>query len=294
MNYTSTEGLEFGNSNTRLDPAVSAVLPSDCQVISTKEHGVSFFTETGRRDIRSTDGELISFFIKVVSGNVGRNMTRSEFESMSSLHDVQPSFTLKPIACGTETMPNLSSFCARLVALHQNRKSPNGKFGYRSPTYSGNLPQMIEWEPSWERFFARNLRFASDLELKARGPDPKFEILLPVLFDRSDGRSVKPSLVHGDIWHANSGYELGQWRPACYRSGVENLNAYHKHVPKSAPEEDYDGRLDLRFNTHVSALFPENPALREQQDTPGPLILRDIRDLVRRYGNLKLGDAGYD
>lgn len=39
--------------------------------------------------------------------------------------------------------------------------------------------------------------------------------------------------------------EFGQWRPACNRFGKEYLEAYHKHVEKSAPEEDYDGRLDL-------------------------------------------------
>jgi len=39
--------------------------------------------------------------------------------------------------------------------------------------------------------------------------------------------------------------EFGQWRPACNRFGKEYLDAYHKHVEKSAPEEDYDGRLDL-------------------------------------------------
>ncbi|KAI0454329.1 hypothetical protein F5B21DRAFT_240577 [Xylaria acuta] len=41
-----------------------------------------------------------------------------------------------------------------------------------------------------------------------------------------------------------------------------------------------------RFKTHVSALISDNQTLREQ-------MLGDIRDLVRRYGNLKPGDAGY-
>lgn len=134
---------------------------------------------------------------------------------------------------------------------------------------------------------------------------------MPVLFDKviprllrpleSSGRSVKPSLVHGDLWYANSGidtetgkllifdacsfyahneYEFGQWRPICNRFGAEYLAAYHSYVQISPPEEDYDGRLDLyklRFNTHVSALFKDNETLREQ-------MLGDIRDLVQKYG----------
>ncbi|KAI0813425.1 Fructosamine kinase-domain-containing protein [Xylaria sp. FL0064] len=338
MNYSGAEGLEFGGGNTLLDPAVLAVLPHGCQVSCTEEHGVSFWANTGRIDVQLENGGSMSFFIKVISGDVGKNMTQSEFESMNSIYKLQPDFVPKPIAHGTyatipdthfflcefremsETMPDPHKFCARLAALHQSSESPTGKFGYHITTYSGNLPQMTEWEASWEAFFTRNLRFALDLEIATRGPDPEFDTLLPVLFDtviprllrplESEGRSVKPSLVHGDLWYANSGidestgeslifdaccfyahneYEFGQWRPVCNRFGAEYLNAYHDYIQISAPEEDYDGRLDLyklRFNTHVSALFSENQALREQ-------MLGDIRDLVRRYGNLEPGDAGY-
>ena len=112
---------------------------------------------------------------------------------------------------------------------------------------------------------------------------------------------MKPSLIHGDLWYANSGidietgkplifdacsfyahneYEFGQWRPICNRFGEEYLAAYRSYVQMSPPEEDYDGRLDLyklRFNTHVSALFADNETLREQ-------MLDDLRDLVQRYG----------
>jgi protein-ribulosamine 3-kinase len=41
------------------------------------------------------------------------------------------------------------------------------------------------------------------------------------------------------------GDEFGQWRPVCNRFGQEYLVAYHSYVQVSAPEEDYDGRLDL-------------------------------------------------
>ncbi|KAF2995957.1 hypothetical protein E8E14_002277 [Neopestalotiopsis sp. 37M] len=173
------------------------------------------------------------------------------------------------------------------------------------------LIEVTDWEESWETLFTKSLKLALDLELQAKGPSTEFDTLLPVLFEtvvarllrplESDSRKVKPSLIHGDLWYANSGidvstgdcllfdgccfyahneYEFGQWMPACNRFGAEYLAAYHSHVPISQPEEDYQGRLDLyklRFNTHVSALFMDNPDLRDQ-------MLGDIRDLVSRYG----------
>ena len=162
---------------------------------------------------------------------------RGEFESMSAIHTLLPDFVPKPIAWGTyesipdthfflcdfrnmiDEMPDPHRFAARLAALHQNSKSPQGKFGFHVTTYSGNLPQTNEWEESWETYFTKNMRWALDLELKAKGPDPEFDVLVPILFDKviprllrpleSEGRYVKPSLVHGDLWYANSGIDVG-------------------------------------------------------------------------------------
>lgn len=39
--------------------------------------------------------------------------------------------------------------------------------------------------------------------------------------------------------------EFGQWRPVCNRFGDEYLAAYQTYVQVSAPEEDFDGRVDL-------------------------------------------------
>jgi len=46
----------------------------------------------------------------------------------------------------------------------------------------------------------------------------EFDVLIPTLFDKviprllrpfeSEGRSVKPSLVYGDLWYANSGIDV--------------------------------------------------------------------------------------
>lgn len=78
---------------------------------------------------------------------------------MKAIHSVLPNFAPKPIACSTyqnipdthffpceyremvREMPDPHKFAARLAALHQNSKSPTGKFGLHVTTYSGNLPR---------------------------------------------------------------------------------------------------------------------------------------------------------
>ncbi|KAK7214911.1 hypothetical protein V2G26_002914 [Clonostachys chloroleuca] len=329
MNYSGADGLEFGAGNTKIDPAVLRELPEGCKVTSTENHGVSFWAQTGRIDVLLRDGTPQSFFIKVSSKELGMNMTRGEFHSMSAMHDVLSEFVPRPIACGTyrtipethfflcefremtDDMPDPHKFAALLSTLHQKSVSPTGKFGFHITTYAGNLPQFVAWEDSWEVFFAKTMRQALDLEIERKGPSEELDVLSRALFEKviprllrpleSDGRVVKPSLVHGDLWYANAGidvdndqplvfdaccffahneYEFGQWRPACNRFGDEYVAAYNTFAQISPPEEDFEGRLDLyrlRFDTHVSALFVDNETLRTQ-------VLDVMRDLVQRYG----------
>ncbi|KAF9765618.1 hypothetical protein IL306_002085 [Fusarium sp. DS 682] len=316
MEHNNTRDHEFGAGSTNIDPAVLRELPEGCKVTSTENHGVSFWAKTGRIDVLLNDGTPQSFFIKVLAKNTGMNMTKGEFHSMKAIHEVLPEFVPKPIACGTyeamqdthfflsefremaDDMPDPDKFASLLSAMHQKSVSPTSKFGFHITTYAGNLPQYVAWEDSWETFFAKSMRQALDLEIEMKGASDELEILAEALFEKviprllrpleSDGRSVKPSLVHGDLWYANAGidvendiplvfdaccffahneYEFGQWRPACNRFGDEYIAAYNTFAQISAPEEDFEGRLDfyrLRFDTHVSALFFNNETLRTQ------------------------------
>ena len=158
-----------------------------------------------------------------------------EFESSLEIYKMLPDFIPEPIAWGsyqtvpntyfflcrfremTKDLPSPQNFAACLAALHQNSKSPEGKFGFHVDNYMGNLPLSNEWEESWEKFFTKNMRHTLKLELAAQGPEPDFETLIPILFYKviprllrpleSEGRSVKPSLIHGDLWYANTGID---------------------------------------------------------------------------------------
>lgn len=222
----------------------SQELPEGCKVTSTENHGVSFWAQTGRIDVLLRDGTPQSFFIKVISKELGMNMTRGEFHSMSAMHNVLPEFVPRPIACGTyrtipethfflcefremtDDMPDPHKFAALLSTLHQKSVSPTGKFGFHITTYAGNLPQFVAWEDSWEAFFAKTMRQALDLEIERKGPSEELDVLSRALFEKviprllrpleSDGRVVKPSLVHGDLWYANAGIDVDNDQPLVF------------------------------------------------------------------------------
>lgn len=163
-------------------------------------------------------------------------MARGEYKSMTAIYAVTPDFIPRPIAWGSyeaiegthffmceyrdmsTDMPKALEFTSSLARLHKDSTPPSRKFGFSVQTFAGNLPQQVEWEDSWEVFFSKSLRHALDLEIERKGNSPEIDLLAPVIFDRviprllrpleSDGRSVQPSLVHGDLWHANCGTDV--------------------------------------------------------------------------------------
>lgn len=213
----------------------------------------------------------------------------------------------------TKGVPDPTSFGEKLARLHSDHTSPNGKFGFHCVTYNGNLPQDNSWSDSWEAFFTNGLRHVLKIREERAGPNAELNGLLPPLFDRviprllrpleSNGRKILSSLVHGDLWYGNAGivdegtdegivydpasfwahneYELGNWRPERNKFTRRYFQAYHSHIPKSEPQEDYDGRnalYSLRFNLHASAMFPH-------QETFLQMAIDGIRTLTERYPN---------
>lgn len=252
-----TMSLEFGNNHELDPNIVAGIyikhripilqltlttgLPHNPRVVSTSRHGSSYWdnTLTGRINVIQEDDTPQSYFIKVLTQDRGKSILHGEYESMKKIHAVVPDYVPKPIVWGTykhdpdthfficeyremnlarDRMPDPAPFAERLAALHQRSEAPNnGQFGFHVPTYSGYLPQYTGWEESWEVFFAKSLRVALDMEVKAKGHDAEFERLVPAIFEgviprllrplQSEGRSVKPSLVHGDLWYGNSGVD---------------------------------------------------------------------------------------
>ena len=137
-------------------------------------------------------------------------------------------------------------------------------------------------------------------EKGVQGQNDEMNELVAALFDKviprllrpleTGGRSIKPSLCHGDLWHGNVGVDvaadepilydpcaiyahnececsvyssrgsltvsddMSSWRSDRYRFNREHRDAYHKIIPPSEPVEDYDDRNAL-YALYVSRTF---------------------------------------
>jgi fructosamine-3-kinase len=217
----------------------------------------------------------------------------AEYNAMFELYQTMPNFVPKPHTWGkyreihentyfflsqfvemSDRVPDPNQLCSKLAQLHRNSVSPTGQFGFHITTYQGRSPQATAWESSWTTFFTKLLKFAIDLDFKTNGPWEELDILekrvisqiIPRLIGNleRDGRSVKPCLIHGDLWEGNTGteyetgdiyiydaasfyahneFEIGDWR--CNYNKIHNkvyTRTYLRHYGPSEPREEWDDR----------------------------------------------------
>ena len=177
-------------------------------------------------------------------GEHGKEALKGEFESTLAIHTLQPEFTPKPIAHGTfenrpsahyyicrfydltQELPEPDAFCRKLAALHAESTSPNGKFGFHVTTYNGDLPQENGYTDTWEECFLNGFKHMISLNLERGGAWPEVESLATEMVGRviprllrpleTGGRSVKPSLVHGDLWCGNAAVDARTGSPLVF------------------------------------------------------------------------------
>ncbi|RKK80378.1 hypothetical protein BFJ68_g17722 [Fusarium oxysporum] len=162
----------------------------------------------------------------------GKAMLKGEFYSMNELYMVAPNLVPKPHAWGQLTVSNPETFyflcdyletssqdpdpvqlCSKLVTLHKSSKSPTGMFGFHVNPLRGNLPLETTWNPSWSDFFVHLFQKSLHLDQTINGPWRDLGRLVEQITAQvvpqvlgpleADGRSIKPSLIHGDLWTGN-------------------------------------------------------------------------------------------
>lgn len=156
---------------------------------------------------------------------------------------------------------------ARLADLHQRSVSPTGKFGFHVATCHAKISQAVDsWEESWCVLFSKHLGHVMEL---ARGLlrwsefDAVCKLTLEKVVPRlllplqSDGRVLKPCLIHGDCWDGNTAtcartgeafvfdvcsfyghneYDIGNWRAPRHRvSNEAYIREYKRNFPVSEP-----------------------------------------------------------
>jgi protein-ribulosamine 3-kinase len=227
----------------------------------------------------------------------GRPQLEGEYTGMLELYNTAPHMVPKPHAWGEvpgqpsptyfyicdyinliDAMPDPVKLGAIVADLHKRSVSPTGKFGFYLPTYDGWQPQDCGvWVDKWTPLFARILTALWKLDSEVNGSwaelDAAMERTLSHVIPRligileSNGRSIKPCLIHGDLWETNIGtdietgniyifdaaayyghneMETGIWRVAHHRIKAEAYRKeYVQHYEKSEPVEEWDDRLKL-------------------------------------------------
>lgn len=204
------------------------MLPKGSKVVKTAGYGVSLWSQSGKIEVRLADGTTKYYFIKLTETKIGLSMSRGEFESLTALHKFIPNNVPEPIGWGTfesssdlhfflagfiplndETFPPKNEIAKVVADLHTRSRgqSPNGKFGFHVPTWSGTVEYDTRWTVSWEEFFSQMLRNQVMQERRRAGPSDELESLLPALFDKviprllrpleTGGNDLQPSLIHG-------------------------------------------------------------------------------------------------
>lgn len=244
-------------------------------------------------------------------------MIHGEFASLSEIYRWSPALTPIPYCIGEFQNSNIptyfllmefvemetgppepANFMKQLADLHHRSTSPTGQFGFHTTTCVGPNVQDLTWDSSWSSFYAKLLRQNYERELRVCGPsdDGKYEAEFEKLITRTvpamleplqaEGRTLNPSLVHGDLWEENTGtefdsgqpkifdpavlyahneYDFAAWRSDNVPFGRAHYRQYFKHFPPSEPKEQWDDRNKLyaiRGEVHHSSLWP---ALRDSQ-----------------------------
>lgn len=130
----------------------------------------------------------------------------------------------------TEEMPEIESFTASVARLHRDSlpQSP-GRFGFPVTTYMGPLPQDNTWCDTWEEYFKRGMTRMLNLESNVQGPSEELEKLTEQLYQKVIPRllrpltvlkSVKPVLIHGDLWYGNCCTDNATGKPIVFDACV--------------------------------------------------------------------------
>jgi len=133
----------------------------------------------------------------------------------------------------------------QLALLHKT--TTHGQFGWQHDNYIGTTVQPNKWQSNWRSFFAEQrigwqLQLLYEKSIKLGNIDHISQVCHDALLHHK----VKPSLVHGDLWHGNMGFCNKQpviFDPACYY-GDREVDVAMTELFGQLPDEFYQGYQD--------------------------------------------------
>jgi fructosamine-3-kinase len=147
----------------------------------------------------------------------------------------------------------------------------------------------VEWDKSWTSFFTKLLKHVVDMDFATNGywedlsilEQRIFTLVIPRLIGNLevDGRSIKPCLIHGDLWEGNTGtsyedgsirlfdsgafyahneMEIGNWR--CHYNKIHNriyTCTYLRSYGPSEPKAEWDDRNRI-YSVYYNVIYSCN------------------------------------
>lgn len=203
----------------------------------------SAWTRTAKVTTELPDGTTKDYFLKTCAADVAPVMMEGEFHSLSTIKSLMPDFVPQAYGWGEckgtpgtyflimdfldlmAKIPDPATFATLVSDLHRKGDSPTGKFGFDKPTCHGKIVQPNTWDSNRCHYFTRLLTVFYDADMAVHGPIPGFEeafatlkeCVIPRLLEplQANGRVLKPSLVHGDLWGGNVGTSVETGGPLC-------------------------------------------------------------------------------
>ena len=234
------------------------------------------------------------YFLKYQTGELGKRIFEGTYEFERLFHEYLPEHVSKPYAWGeyesqpdmwfhlcdfhdmVDEVPEVDRFVSIVARLHTNSRGKEDRYGFNVPTHLANLPNDNRWQTSWETFFFQLMVRMFDLEVKGHAQDDELEQLKSNMLTKviprllrpleTGGRSIKPCLIHSDLWPGNcmpdadtdeimifdscafwghNEADLGSWRAPRYRLGKPYLREYQRVMGISEPQADWDDRNAL-------------------------------------------------
>lgn len=221
------------------------------------------------------------------------------FFLLTDFHEIDLSSRIEP-----------AMFIGNLVQQHSRGISPTGKFEFPVPTVCGRMERMVTWEDSWAVSFTHQLKDVIRYDNEANGRWPQhdsackqlIDVVIPRLLGalESGGHSIKPVLIHGDLWENNVGIdkdthniitfdagstyahnemEFGTWRCwwATHFRDPMYMKLYQDHIEASEPKGEWDDR---------NRLYSIHPYLNDSAGHPGSISRRMSVLFPRDYNQL--------
>ncbi|KAI0205357.1 Fructosamine kinase-domain-containing protein [Astrocystis sublimbata] len=311
-----------------LDRAVLQAVPNCSEIVSIKPCGDSAWSmSTARFTVKHDNDTIHEYFVKIVDGDLASERVLGEYQCMFELSKTMPSLVPMPQAFGPcldsdgffflcdylpidHRRPDPVKLAEKVSELHRRSMSPTGQFGFHVTPYDGKLPLKVEWDRSWVSFYSKLLRGVYELDTQANGSWHEFDVAMRVTLEKvipkllgpleEGGRSVKPCLIHGDLWEKNIGTHvltngiyifdscayyahhemaLGMWRVSHHQmTNEEYRDEYFKLFKPDEPVEHCDDRnrlYSIKERIMYSAHVPGTEARTQALD--------DMRYLIAKF-----------